>query len=78
LKEKDIDEQKGDFSWSLSVEIPFGILGIDAAALPQALEGNLYKCADATSKPHYVSWNPIETKSPDFHRPEFFGEMRFF
>lgn len=76
LDRKVTEEQKGDISWSLSVEIPFAVLGIDIAALPQALEGNLYKCADATSQPHYVSWNPIETNAPDFHRPEFFGEMQ--
>jgi hypothetical protein len=39
------------------------------------LRANFYKCADNTRIPHYVSWNPIEVASPDFHRPEFFGEL---
>lgn len=28
-----------------------------------------------SSHPHYVSWNPIGTSSPDFHRPEYFGVL---
>ncbi|NLC78654.1 MAG: hypothetical protein GX683_02870, partial [Ruminococcaceae bacterium] len=23
----------------------------------------------------YGCWNAVETESPDFHRPEFFGEL---
>jgi len=41
------------------------------------LRANFYKCADKTAHPHYVSWNPIETDKPDFHRPEFFGRLTF-
>lgn len=35
--------------------------------------GNFYKCGDKTDAPHYLSWSPIETPAPDFHRPEQFG-----
>jgi len=45
--------------------------------LPDKLEGNFYKCADETSTPHYVSWSEISTAAPDFHKPEFFGELNF-
>lgn len=37
--------------------------------------GNCYKCGDRTEHPHYLAWNPVNTLSPDFHRPEFLGEM---
>ena len=30
--------------------------------------------ADATPAPHYAAWSPVETQTPDFHRPEYFGE----
>ena len=30
---------------------------------------------DKTAHPHYLSWSPIGTEKPDFHRPEFFGEL---
>ena len=39
--------------------------------------GNVYKCGDNLPVPHFISWNPIRTASPDFHRPDFFGEMTF-
>lgn len=37
--------------------------------------GNFYKCGDETEIPHFGSWNPIGTEKPDFHRPEYFGEL---
>ncbi|MCK7480493.1 MAG: carbohydrate-binding family 9-like protein [Candidatus Moduliflexus flocculans] len=38
---------------------------------------NFYKCGDETEFPHYGAWSPVETPAPDFHRPEFFGEIVF-
>ena len=40
-------------------------------------KGNAYKCGDNLPVPHFISLNPIKTESPDFHRPEFFGQMIF-
>jgi hypothetical protein len=39
--------------------------------------GNVYKCGDNLPVPHFISWNPITTENPDFHRPDFFGQMKF-
>ena len=39
--------------------------------------GNFYKCFDDSEKKHYLSWNPVETKKPDFHKPGFFGIIQF-
>jgi hypothetical protein len=75
LNRKTFDEIKGPNCWELTVCIPFQILGIDLYDLPQKISGNFYKCADGSSTPHYVSWNPIATEQPDFHRPDFFGEL---
>ena len=38
--------------------------------------GNFFKCGEETPMEHYLSWSPIRTPAPDFHRPEFFGELR--
>ena len=38
---------------------------------------NLYKCGDNLSHPHFLSWQPIDTPQPDFHRPEFFAAGKF-
>ncbi|MDF2835737.1 MAG: gfo/Idh/MocA family oxidoreductase [Paenibacillus sp.] len=37
------------------------------------MRGNLYKCGDETSYPHYGSWSPVRADAPDFHRSEDFG-----
>lgn len=70
-------EMEGLFTWNLLVFIPFDLIGLSIDSLPESIKGNFYKCASATSEPHYLSWSPIDTPTPDFHRPEFFGEIRF-
>ncbi|MGL4994218.1 MAG: carbohydrate-binding family 9-like protein [Bacteroidales bacterium] len=69
-------EMEGMFKWELTVVIPFEVIGLDANKLPESINANFYKCADATALPHYLSWNPINTPTPDFHRPEYFGELK--
>jgi hypothetical protein len=71
------NEMEGMFEWELTVEIPFALMGIDSENLPYKILGNFYKCADGTDSPHFVTWSPIKTEKPDFHRPEFFGEIIF-
>lgn len=36
---------------------------------------NFYKCGDLTVHPHFGMWNRVISETPDFHRPEFFGEL---
>jgi len=71
------NEMEGMFAWELTVKIPFDLMGIDPEKLPEKITGNFYKCADGTDSPHFLSWNPIKTEKPDFHRPEYFGELSF-
>ena len=71
-------EENGQIScWSTAIAIPFDLMGMDGANLPQSIRANFYKCADKTAHPHYLSWNRIEIPAPDFHRPDFFGELTF-
>jgi len=70
-------ELEGLFTWNLLVAIPLTLMGLDADNMPEKVRGNFYKCASATSEPHYLSWNPILTEKPDFHRPDFFGDIYF-
>ncbi|MCM1034024.1 MAG: carbohydrate-binding family 9-like protein [Paludibacter sp.] len=77
LGKRPFREIDGQFCWDLCVGIPFSLLNIDPERLPEKLLGNFYKCADDTTAVHYVSWNPIPTDKPDFHRPDFFGELYF-
>lgn len=70
-------EIEGLFTWNLLVAIPLKLIGVDAEAMPDNARANFYKCASATARPHYLSWHPINTPKPDFHRPEFFGAIKF-
>ena len=65
----------GIWDWRVTVLIPFELVGADPDNLPEKLRANIYKCGDETAHPHFLSWSPIGTPSPDFHRPEFFGEL---
>lgn len=75
LGNEQFNEKTGHFEWELTVEIPFEIMEIAYGNLPETLRANFYKCGDGTSIPHYLSWNHIATETPDFHRPDFFGEI---
>lgn len=79
LGEKPFEEKSGDFNWEMTIQIPFECFAFDALKSVNGKEAtaNFYKCGDDTSEPHFISWNPIETATPDYHRPEFFGEIIF-
>ncbi len=63
-------------SWKLAAEIPRELLLPESPDLTrERITGNLYKCADKAASPHYLSYFPVNTERPDFHRPEFFGVL---
>lgn len=73
------DTREASAPWRLSVLIPSSFFfsgesrdlsGLDATA-------NFYKCGDRLPQPHFLSWQPVGTENPDFHRPEFFGKIHF-
>ena len=73
-----ISEINGSFSWTLVAAIPWSVFykhntGIAEGKLFRA---NFYKCGDKLKIPHYLTWNPVPTEKPDFHRPEYFGAIR--
>ena len=75
LPRESFDEREGIHEWGVVFGIPFTLLGYAEGVRPEKIRANFYKCGDNTRIPHYVSWNPIEVPSPDFHRPDFFGEL---
>ena len=77
LERKRWDVSDKVFSWTVALLVPFDLIGVDEARLPGSLRVNFYKCGDLTAHPHFLSWNPVGTENPDFHRPDFFGELIF-
>lgn len=73
LAHEAIDIQGKGQEWWRVVLIPFSVIGLDEA--PASLRCNFYKCGDNCAQTHYLSWAPIDTPAPDFHRPDFFGEV---
>ena len=73
LPHKIIDSRGTGQSWWGIEVIPFEIMGFEQK--PQKLEANLYKCGDKCDQPHFLSWSPIDLPAPNFHCPEYFGEI---
>ena len=65
--------------WEVYYRIPRSFLCLfwPGFTLTGALRANVYKCGDLTAREHYLSWNPVMSETPDFHRPQDFGLMTF-
>ena len=65
--------------WATSYRIPLSFLRLFRPdfAFSGNLRANVYKCGDLAEQEHYLSWNPVTSASPDFHRPQDFGIMTF-
>lgn len=72
------EERLEPTQWEVVLVIPAAVFAAQPLCLKAGatLRANFYKCGDMLSVPHFVSWNAIDVPSPDFHRPEFFGELR--
>ena len=54
-----------------------GNAAMSAAVIAATRKGEESSTAVDTLQAHYLSWNPVTSDAPDFHRPEDFGIMRF-
>ncbi len=78
-------EKPSDGPWTLKVDIHMeafwkgGLPFKDGKPSLRGLQAwaNFYKCGDGLAVPHFVTWAPISTENPDYHRPEFFGRLEF-
>lgn len=79
LPDEPFEERVGDNRWSVTLAIPSEALFRHALRDWSGVEArmNLYKCGDNLSHPHFLSWRPIRAERPDFHRPEFFEQVKF-
>src|SRR3546814_9695772 len=63
---------------SLLLHIPLAVFDahVVGSLAGRRCTGNFYKCGDDLPEPHYVAWNPIDNPTPNFHLPQYFGELR--
>ncbi len=66
--------------WTILYQIPYEFINecfnrddFDQVKMAYA---NFYKCGEETKRPHYLCWNNIVSKKPDFHLSEFFGRLK--
>jgi len=73
------DNVQAETSWELLLNIPFEVFEAHTITSFAGMRctGNFYKCGDDLPIPHYLSWNRIEHPTPNFHLPQFFGELLF-
>jgi hypothetical protein len=66
-------------AWELVTVFPLTVFIHDKISTLDGVvaRGNFYKCGDKLPDPHFLCWNPIESRGPDFHLPAFFGRILF-
>lgn len=65
-------------TWTVEYKIPFAVIEkYINKPVGNTWKANLYKCADKSSHPHWLTWAPVDYPKPSFHKPEFFGTLKF-
>ncbi len=62
-------------TWAFQFTVPFSFISEQIGKLRKTFRANFYKCGDMTEHKHYACWSPIDFERPNFHLPEFFGEI---
>jgi hypothetical protein len=74
-------EREEPTEWRVCYRVPYTTIErytpVTRPAPGVVWRANLYKCADNTSHPHWLTWAEVKWPKPDFHRKEFFGELAF-
>jgi hypothetical protein len=67
--------------WTVSYRLPFDILEkyskVKKPCKGVSWRANFYKCAGASSHPHWLTWSKVNRQRPDFHVPECFRVLSF-
>jgi hypothetical protein len=70
---------EANIGWELTLVIPFFVFQYHEinSLSDKNCRANFYKCGDKLPEPHFLAWNNIQSKNPNFHLPEFFGRVEF-
>ena len=65
--------------WQLCCQIPFALIREYApeftGASGSVIRANMYRCGEQAKETSFVTLFPVGTEKPDYHRPEWFGEI---
>jgi len=68
-------------TWTMEYRVPFKLLekyhNVIKPAPGVKWRANFYKCAEANSNPHWLTWSRVMNPTPQFHLPEYFGTLEF-
>jgi hypothetical protein len=76
-----LPENQKPVRWRIDAAVPFSLFGhyVPGFTTPSPgteWRGNFFKCADASSHPHWASWAPLGDEL-NFHVPQYFGSLCF-
>lgn len=67
------------FEYRITAAIPIEVFTLSEVKplKGRTIRANFYRCGDEMPVPHYLTWSPVASPRPDFHKPEYFGYLRF-
>lgn len=74
-----VSEKGKKISWDLTMIIPLTIFELTPITnlAKRRCRANFYKCGDMLPEPHFIAWSNIVSDTPNFHLPEYFGDLIF-
>ncbi len=76
-----VRSERTEGGWELYYQIPLSLVQIFFPGFHwekgTRIQANAFKCGDCTVHPHFLSWNPVTSETPDFHRHCDFGVLEF-
>lgn len=68
-------------TWTIEYRMPFEILckysNVTHPKQGIIWRANFYKIAEKGSNPHFITWSFVDHIEPDFHLPQYFGQIVF-
>jgi len=79
VSNKKTPEDELPVGWEITLAIPFQTLFYHrlTSLKGKCCRANFYKCGDDMPWPHYLCWNNITSATPNFHLPQYFGQLIF-
>lgn len=63
-------------SVTMAIKVPWSSMGAKPSA-GDVWAGNLFRAVGSGESRGYLAWSPTLTETPNFHRPDMFGEFEF-